>query len=175
MAIFHCLWCGREFTSTSKTLHRECCSHSCKAQLKTKRSMDSFYADVSKSGPTWNGAPCWEWTGAIAANGYARKTIRGRSQSAHKISWQLANGPVPKGLCIDHLCRNRRCVNPAHLEAVSQGENLKRGDTQAAKNSTKTHCLRGHEFTPENTYLHDGKRNCKACMRIREAGLRKGA
>lgn len=72
-----------------------------------------------------------------------------------------------EGKTIDHLCRNRGCVNPLHLQAVPMRENTLRGFGPSAENARKTHCKRGHEFTPENTYLHDGRRICKQCNRDR--------
>jgi hypothetical protein len=80
---------------------------------------------------------------------------------AHRMAYELARDPIPAGLVIDHLCRNKRCVNPSHLEAVEQRVNLLRGET----NSAKTHCINGHEFTPDNTYMWQGKRSCRACRR----------
>jgi hypothetical protein len=101
---------------------------------------------------------CWEWQGHVNNRGYGR--LRGRVYS-HRASYEAFVGPIPDGLEIDHLCRNTRCCNPEHLEAVTPQENLRR--TRAER------CARGHEFTPENTYLRpDGKgRNCLACIRER--------
>jgi hypothetical protein len=75
-------------------------------------------------------------------------------------------GKIPEGLQIDHLCRVRECANPAHLEAVTCRENLLRGDTVTAHNANKTHCVNGHEYTPENTAItRDGCRRCRICHR----------
>lgn len=107
--------------------------------------------------------PCWLWTGAVCADGYG---CLDRTIKAHRFAWIMANGPLSKGLYIDHLCRLRHCVNPAHLEPVSNRENILRGLGLPAQNRTKTHCKRGHEFTPENTYRYtNGSRACKACIR----------
>jgi hypothetical protein len=89
------------------------------------------------------------------------------------VAYELAIGPIPEGLTIDHLCRNRGCVNPAHLEAVTNRTNLLRGDGIAALNARKTHCKRGHEFTPENTYVwREGTRACRACHTAQEQARR---
>jgi hypothetical protein len=112
---------------------------------------------------------CWEWTAGHAGNGYGMFRIWGRNIGAHRVAYILVTGPVPDGLELDHLCRNRGCVNPAHLEAVTHAENSARSPVTAqAVNRRKTHCKRGHEFTPENTLILSGKyRSCRACAKRR--------
>lgn len=116
-------------------------------------------------------ADCWEWLARRDPDGYG--TIKARREGlgdrAHRVSYALLVGPIPDGLVIDHLCRNRGCVNPAHLEPVTNGENLRRGDGVTSQNFRATHCKRGHEFTPENTYLKNSgrRRVCRACLRLR--------
>ena len=80
-----------------------------------------FWSKVSK------GAACWEWRGALFPNGYGCFSLDGQSIGAHRFSYELAFGPIPSTLCLDHLCRNKKCVNPAHLEAVTVVENVRRG------------------------------------------------
>lgn len=106
---------------------------------------------------------CWEWTGAKNAGGYG--VCRG--QQAHRASYELLVGPIPAGLQLDHLCRNRACVNPDHLEPVTRKVNILRGEGVAAKNARKTHCLNGHELTGHNLIQHKGGRECRACARRR--------
>lgn len=154
-------------------------------------------------------AGCWFWTGAIDLKGYARFGLARKNRTAHRVSYELFVGPIPEGLSLDHLCRVRHCVNPAHLEPVTNAENLRRGlwphnrykqhcpqghklvlkrngtrrhcpqcDRESARryeqrqreagrrgiaNAAKTHCPRGHAYTPENTYAYEGHRQCKAC------------
>lgn len=110
---------------------------------------------------------CWDWAGMIdAKEGYGRFGYQGRTVSAHRVAYELTVGPIPAGLVIDHLCRNRRCVNPAHMQPVTDRENILRGIGPTAVNSAKTHCLRGHEFSASNTRIDRlGKRNCRACDR----------
>lgn len=107
---------------------------------------------------------CWLWTGNVDAYGYGRGTFDGKRQFAHRFAFELAGGTLTPGLVIDHLCRNRLCVNPAHLELVTRTENNRRGLSPSGVNLAKTHCVRGHEFTPQNTRLvASGNRQCRAC------------
>ena len=116
---------------------------------------------------------CWLWTaGTQRGYGHFRVGARGSKKvRAHRFAYELWVGPIPKGLTLDHLCRVRHCVNPDHLEAVTQGENVRRGDT-GKLNANKTHCLRGHPFDAENT-IHfrtvvGGRgRRCRTCTRLR--------
>lgn len=111
---------------------------------------------------------CWLWTGGHNDRGYAKFSINGKSTYAHRWAYEHFVGPIPAGLYIDHLCRTPGCVNPAHLEPVTHVENVSRGISPTAANSRKTHCVHGHEFTPDNTMVErDGSRRCKTCHRRR--------
>ncbi len=109
---------------------------------------------------------CWLWESGIDHEGYARMFVDGKTRRVHRLSYEALIGPIPPGLVIDHICRVRNCVNPAHLRAVTNRENILCGAGLSAQNATKTHCAQGHEFTAENTYLSPyNKRRCLACAR----------
>lgn len=109
--------------------------------------------------------PCWIWQGARSRNGYSNIGIGGHNMTAHKAMYEREVGPVPEGKELDHLCRVRDCVNPAHLEPVTRGENMQRGV------EARTHCRRGHEYNEANTRYtirkSNGKqrRDCRVCRR----------
>jgi hypothetical protein len=103
--------------------------------------------------------PCWLWLRSLT-EGYGNFYFRGGPCPAHRASYELFVGPIPDGLHIDHLCRVKHCVNPAHLEPVTRCENARRG-----AHGMKTHCKHGHEYTPENTIHLGGKRRCRECTR----------
>jgi hypothetical protein len=106
---------------------------------------------------------CWEWMGSRTTAGYGNTRLRGRNEYAHRISYRIANGPLEEGLVIDHLCRNRACVRPEHLEAVLQLENVRRG--AAPYGAVRTTCRQGHDVTdPANVYKSPrGDRRCRLC------------
>src|SRR5258708_2446189 len=96
---------------------------------------------------------CWTWTGWLSDKGYAIALFGKRKVKLHRFAYELLVGPIPDGLLPDHLCRNRACINPAHLECVTNRENILRGVGLAAVNAKKTHCVNGHAFTSENTQV----------------------
>ena len=123
----------------------------------------SYYAiPVTESG-------CWLWTG-YCLRGYARVHYNRKSWPAHRVVYLLKHGKLTPGMTIDHLCRVKCCVNPDHLEEVTNKENVLRGVGVTAINAKRTHCKRGHEFTPDNTKRTKLGRVCKTCMSIRQRG-----
>jgi HNH endonuclease len=113
---------------------------------------------------------CWICVAGKNAYGYGVMHANGRTIQAHILSWTLKYGPVPKGMELHHMCENKLCCNPKHLEPITRAAHLMRSRRSLAFiNKHKTHCKHAHEFTPENTLLsHDGKqRRCKACARAR--------
>ena len=109
---------------------------------------------------------CVVWTGSLTAEGYGNLRIPGedRNDYAHRVSYELHVGAIPEGLVIDHLCRNRACVNPSHLEPVPHIENVRRG---LGPYGLRTTCKHGHDVTdPANVYTQpDGGRRCRICAR----------
>lgn len=108
--------------------------------------------------------PCWQWKRRLDHGGYPQFSIgHSRRVQAHRWAYKLHVGPIPRGLDLDHLCRNRACVNHSHLQPVTRRENLLRGATITAANSAKMSCSRGHYFTAENTYKWRNVRQCREC------------
>lgn len=108
---------------------------------------------------------CWLWKGTISPNGYGVLNFKGKNYQAHRVVYSKLVTDIPPELRIDHLCRVRHCVNPKHLQVVSNRENVLRGVGPTAHNARKSHCENGHAFTPQNTRIapHNNQRICKAC------------
>ena len=123
------------------------------------------------------GSECIFWKDPLMKNGYGQLCVNGGFFLAHRFSYSQFIGPIPPGICIDHICRQRNCVNPSHLRLVTRKENtIQNSIGPTALNMAKTHCIYGHEFTPENTYrTHSStgpKRACKICSKRREKKYR---
>lgn len=140
-----------------------------------------FWNKVDKNGPIVNAelGSCWSWTAGCCKKGYGTFVVYEddvrRTVGAHRVAYRLIIGPVPEGMTLDHLCRNRACVNPAHLDPVTNRVNILRGFNHAAQNARKTHCKYGHELTPENTLVAAPSRpNRRDCLTCHLAKLRTG-
>lgn len=135
---------------------------------------ERFWPKVDKNGPIpatfRHRGSCWQWTAGAISTGYGLfHQANRKAVLAHRYSYEQLVGPIPDGLVIDHLCRNRRCVNPAHLEAVTTGVNTRRGLGVSTFNALKTDCPAGHPYSTENTYVSPkGSRICRACARERD-------
>lgn len=130
--------------------------------MTAKMTWASFWARV-RQGPT---SDCWPWVGTFNRSGYGRVHRWGRQEQTHRVAYELAVGPIEPGMEIDHLCRNRACCNPAHMEVVTHRENTMRGQTIVAAAAARTHCPRGHPYDEVNTYFHPScGRMCRTCQR----------
>lgn len=114
---------------------------------------------------------CWNWKGALSGGGYGQVHLKdNKTVRAHRLTYELLVGPIPAGLQLDHLCRNRKCVNPKHLEPVTRRVNILRGVGASAQNAKRTLCKNGHPLNEENTFWRKGKwgepwRQCIPCRR----------
>lgn len=116
---------------------------------------------------------CWEWQNTLVWNGYGIFYVGGGNVRAHRFAYEHFVGSIPDGLALDHLCRVRHCVNPAHLEPVTLVENIMRGEGVTALNARKTHCKHGHAFDEGNTLFRARstggfRRECRRCHREQE-------
>lgn len=151
---------------------------------KTPTIEERFWIRVVKLGDN----KCWEWTGdkekKMGYGLFLRRVVDlGKSVRAHRYSYELHKGKIPKGLVIDHLCRNKSCVNPEHLEAVTYKENTLRGKSFSAVNARKTHCSKGHPLSGSNLRLKKNRlkkdgtyyisRRCITCVREYDKNYRK--
>lgn len=139
-----------------------------------ERLLSRLVVDLAGPRPV-DGSPCWVWTGKPGRGGYCQIKCNGRMAYIHRVAYEMWFGAIPgalpgaargNGPDVDHLCRNRACANPAHLEAVPHRVNIHRGETVNAINAAKKRCHRGHLFDEANTYVSpDGRRDCRACRR----------
>lgn len=131
--------------------------------------LDRFWSKVDVCGAD----DCWNWLASLHGLGYGQFNTGRRIMNAHIIAYELQTGrQVPIGLEIDHLCRNRICMNGRHLEPVTKKENILRGQSPMAQQARQTHCIAGHALTAENVYWFGAKRNhrmCLTCKRRRDA------
>lgn len=136
--------------------------------MRPKSLEERFWVKVAKT------PACWNWTAFVDSKGYGRINVEGKSKLAHRISLQLSGISLIDGLFADHICRNRRCVNPGHLRQVSPMVNsLENSNSLQAKNAARTHCIRGHEFAGDNLYRSRFGRACRTCVAMRHKRRKK--
>lgn len=164
----NCLVCNQEFSSTLGNFNkgRKHCSLKC-GRITANKSITSTIDHVIQK--IKFGAGCWVWKERKNQDGYGTLKFHGKRHHAHKFIYELFFGKVPNGLELDHLCSNRPCVNPNHLEPVTHKENIGRGRTGKYL-SERTHCKNGHEYNSENTRISVAVtgttyRQCKQCLR----------
>ncbi len=138
---------------------------------------DRFWAKVNKDGPVLTErpelGPCWEWLAALC-KGYGYLGVGKKLVRAPRFAYELLVGPIPRNRELDHLCKNKRCVNPAHLEVVTHRENDLRATGPTAQNARKTHCPHGHPYDLFNTYvMKQGGRQCRRCWSMRDRHKKK--
>ncbi len=158
-------WCGMHY----RRWHKYGDPHVNKLPLRVQGTPEErFWPKVDAEGD------CWEWLASKTPDGYGRFFGKGVFVYAHRFAWEALVGPIPDGFHIDHLCRNHSCVNPDHLEPVTNAENSRRGVAASVRKmlaARQTHCKHGHEWTPENTYMKPAKdgsfsRVCLICRRV---------
>lgn len=143
----------------------------CYQVMRQERSRESLearaWARLDRNGPLPERRPelgrCWVWTGATNRQGYGHLGLNGKHRLVHRVTWESVNGAIPAGLHLDHLCRTRLCARPDHLEPVTAGENMRRGDHPSMITFRTGICRRGHGMTADNTAYERGGRRCKQC------------
>ncbi|MGN6757145.1 MAG: HNH endonuclease [Thermomicrobiales bacterium] len=134
----------------------------------TPKQCDRFWGKVDRRGPN----DCWEWQACRNQSGYGIFSVSSsqRTARAHRVAYEIEYGPIPAGLVLDHLCRNRACCNPSHMEVVTRGENCRRGVSPSVRAMHEHRCMRGHILTPETAYYVQNRRGervarCRICQR----------
>jgi hypothetical protein len=173
-----CRHCGEVFRARRVTSRycTETCQHASVRQAHANVG-ERILARLDCNGPVpahrADLGPCWVWAGSLQKQGYGNIGVEGRTRLVHKTAFELAYGPVPDGLELDHLCRNRPCANPYHLEAVTRRVNALRGQAPMVVVHVTGICQKGHPFTPENTQVERSKsgiaRRCRACLKNRRS------
>lgn len=139
--------------------------------MSDRERLEKFFLDRTEI----HAGDCWLWTGSIHKDGYGEGSpMRHKKYMAHRLAYELYVGQIPDGLTIDHLCRNRRCVNPEHLRTLTIKENVLCGNGITAMNARKTHCPQGHPYEGDNLYTYpSGFRACLTCRREHGKAQRK--
>ncbi len=130
---------------------------------------ERFWSKVAKAD-----VGCWEWLAAISGSGYGLFWLDGRYVGAHRVAVEFDGRKIPTGMHTDHLCSNRSCVRPDHLEVVTPQENQRRSTSVSGLNAAKVECAHGHPLSGDNLYLWRGHRHCRTCVNERNRKYRRG-
>ncbi len=148
--------------------------HPSECQMTPLQALEAFNQKIRISEELFGGTPHFLWAGGGTKDGYSQFSYNGTKYMAHRWIYEVTNGPVLDGFDLDHVCRVRRCVNVSHLEVVTHKVNMSRSEAITAINARKTHCIHGHEFTPENTLkMGANGRKCRACHQQLKRDARK--
>lgn len=153
-----CEHCGSPYQAFPWA-NRKYCSRACGTEARHIPIEKRFLSFVKKT------AQCWIWQGTRNRGGYGQFTINKKGIAAHRFAYTFYVGTIPEGLQLDHLCRNTSCVNPSHLEPVTQVENIRRSEGISVQLAKRTKCSKGHDFTGR----HRGYRRCLVCHREAES------
>jgi len=160
--------CGRAISVSTRALNSDQTAH-CGCSPRLRSAEQRFWEKVCVTWPTG----CWVWTGAKSPGGYGVfRNERGTNSVAHRFSYTTMIGAVPDGLDLDHLCRNRACVNPAHLEPVTRAENLRRGVRPPRRTAPKPECKFGHTFVEGSFSWYGPDKLWRRCLLCRRKGGR---
>lgn len=165
-----CPECGKAFSVVYRERDQVTCSHKCGTARSRWRTMDRFWKYVERRVED----ECWIWNGPRVPSGYGRIRWNGRDSYAHRCSYELHKGPVPPGMHVCHTCDNPPCVNPKHLFHGTRQDNMQDSVRKGRmRNQKKTHCYKGHPFTPDNTYCKPSQPTYRRCRICRAANYKR--
>lgn len=160
----NCSVCGARLVRPRRQVEKHpvsLCSTTCSGEFQRAQIRDDWSRFMAKVLVVESG--CWEWSAYRNPGGYGRFNVQGRMMLAHRFSYEHHYDPIPVGLELDHLCRNRCCVNPAHLEAVDRRTNTLRNESPSSRANRSNTCKRGHSYAEHSYYRHGKRICCRTC------------